>query len=389
MSTHHHADIAGAPADHDDFGGLHRDLAATRQAVAGLTVKRVSRRNMVRALGVFGGAAVTVGCGNDASPTSPTSSTTATSTDATLTGLVLSTGSISPSFSAANTTYTASVENAVTAATITAVSASSTATIKVNGATVATGVPSSSVALALGTTTITVAVTAADNATTRTYTIVVTRSDTVASSCTGRIPNETAGPYPGDGTNGPNVLVMSGVVRNDIRSSFGGMSGTAPGVPLTVILRLVSATTCQPLAGYAVYLWHCTRDGGYSLYTSGFTSQNYLRGIQDADASGQVTFQTIYPGCYSGRWPHIHFEVFPSLGASNSAGNKVATSQIALPRAQNDEVYATAGYESSIRNQAAVSLSSDNVFSDGYSLELATVTGNVATGYTAMLTVGV
>jgi protocatechuate 3,4-dioxygenase beta subunit len=216
--------------------------------------------------------------------------------------------------------------------TITAVSSSSTATIKINGTTVATGVPSAAVALALGTTTITVAVTAADNTTTRTYTIAVTRSDTVASSCTGqqRIPNETAGPYPGDGTNGPNVLVMSGVIRSDIRSSFGGMSGTAPGVPLTVILRLVSASTCQPLAGYAVYLWHCTRDGGYSLYTSGFTSQNYLRGIQDADASGQVTFQTIYPGCYSGRWPHIHFEVFPSLSTSNSAGNKVATSQRTL-----------------------------------------------------------
>jgi protocatechuate 3,4-dioxygenase beta subunit len=331
---------------------------------------------------------VTVGCGDDASPTSPTSSTS-TSTDATLTGLALSSGSISPSFSAANTAYTAAVDNAVASATITAMSTSSTATIKVNGTTVATGVPSSAVALSLGANTVTVAVTAADNATTRTYTIVITRSDTVASSCTGKIPNETGGPYPGDGTNGPNVLVMSGVVRSDIRSSFGGMSGTAPGVPLTVILRLVSATTCQPLAGYAVYLWHCTRDGGYSLYTSGFTNQNYLRGIQDADASGQVTFQTIYPGCYSGRWPHIHFEVFPSVSASSSAANRVATSQIALPKAQNDEVYATTGYEASIRNQANVSLSSDNVFSDGYSLELATVSGNVATGYTAMLTVAV
>jgi protocatechuate 3,4-dioxygenase beta subunit len=390
MNTPHLADHAGAPADHDDFGGLHRDLAATRQAVAGLTAKRFSRRHMVRALGVVVPAAVAVGCGDDASPTSPTSSTS-TSADATLAGLTLSTGSISPSFSAANTAYTAAVENAVASATVTAMSASSTATIKVNGTTVATGVPSAAVTLALGTTTITVAVTAADNATTRTYTIVVTRSDTVASSCTGqqRIPNETAGPYPGDGTNGPNVLVMSGVVRSDITSSFGGMSGVAPGVPLTIILRLVSASTCQPLAGYAVYLWHCTRDGGYSLYTSGFTSQNYLRGIQEADATGQATFQSIYPGCYSGRWPHIHFEVFPSLGASNSAGNKVATSQIALPRAQNDEVYATAGYESSVRNQANVSLSSDNVFGDGYSLELATVTGSVATGYTAMLTVAI
>jgi protocatechuate 3,4-dioxygenase beta subunit len=183
--------------------------------------------------------------------------------------------------------------------------------------------------------------------------------------------------------------VMSGVVRTDITSSFGGMSGTAPGVPLTLIMTLVSATTCQPLAGYAIYAWHCTRDGAYSLYTSGVTNQNFLRGIQEADASGRVTFQTIYPGCYSGRWPHIHFEVFPSLGASSSAANRVATSQIALPIAQNNEVYATAGYESSARNQANITLASDNVFSDGYSLELATVSGSVAGGYTALLTVGI
>ena len=226
MSTHHLAveEHAGAPADHDDFGGLHRDLAATRQAVAGLTAKRFSRRHMVRALGVVVPAAVAVGCGDDASPTSPTSSTS--STDAALTGLTLSGGSISPSFSAANTAYTASVDNAVASPTVTAVSSSSTATIKINGTTVATGVPSTAVALALGTTTITVAVTAADNATTRTYTIAVTRSETVASSCTGqqKIPSETGGPYPGDGSNGPNVLVMSGIVRSDIRSSFGGMS---------------------------------------------------------------------------------------------------------------------------------------------------------------------
>jgi hypothetical protein len=185
MSRHHLAvgEHAGAPADHDDFGGLQRDLAATRQAVAGLTAKRFSRRYMVRALGVAVPAAVAVGCGDDASPTSPTSSTS-TTTDATLTGLTLSSGSISPSFSAANTAYS-------------------------------------------------------------------------------------------------------------------------------------------------------------------------------------------------------------SLGASSSAANRVATSQIALPIAQNNEVYATAGYESSARNQANITLASDNVFSDGYSLELATVSGSVAGGYTALLTVGI
>ncbi len=89
------------------------------------------------------------------------------------------------------------------------------------------------------------------------------------SSCT-VIPSETAGPYPGDGTNSNssgvvNVLTLSGIVRSDIRSSFGTMSGTADGVPLTVTLKLVSVSAaCANLEGYAVYLWHCTREGGYS-----------------------------------------------------------------------------------------------------------------------------
>lgn len=40
------------------------------------------------------------------------------------------------------------------------------------------------------------------------------------------IPSETAGPFPGDGSNGPNVLREAGIVRSDIRTSFGSMSGT-------------------------------------------------------------------------------------------------------------------------------------------------------------------
>ena len=103
-----------------------------------------------------------------------------------------------------------------------------------------------------------------------------------------------------------------------------------------------------------MYLWHCDRPGRYSLYSSGVTNQNYLRGVQEADASGRVTFTTVFPGCYAGRWPHIHFEVFPSLSAATNVGNKVATSQIALPKDACDAVYATSGYESSVRNLAQV-----------------------------------
>jgi protocatechuate 3,4-dioxygenase beta subunit len=134
-------------------------------------------------------------------------------------------------------------------------------------------------------------------------------------ACT-KIPEETAGPYPSDGSNRPNVLNQTGVVRSDIRSSFSGLTGTADGVPVTVVLTIVSASTCAPLASRAVYLWHCDKAGRYSLYSSGVTHQNYLRGVQEADSTGKVSFTTIFPACYSGRWPHIHFEVYPSLAAA-------------------------------------------------------------------------
>jgi protocatechuate 3,4-dioxygenase beta subunit len=123
-----------------------------------------------------------------------------------------------------------------------------------------------------------------------------TTTGTTSTSC-GKIPEETQGPYPGDGSNGPNVLGLTGVVRSDIRSSFAGLSGTADGVPLAIALTIVSATTCSPLSGRAVYIWHCDRQGRYSLYSSGATNQNYLRGVQEADSNGRVTFTSIFPAC--------------------------------------------------------------------------------------------
>src|SRR5580765_5332636 len=54
-------------------------------------------------------------------------------------------------------------------------------------------------------------------------------STAVTGAATTEIPDETAGPYPGDGSNGPDVLEQSGIVRSDLRSSFGASSGTAEG----------------------------------------------------------------------------------------------------------------------------------------------------------------
>lgn len=212
-------------------------------------------------------------------------------------------------------------------------------------------------------------------------------ASTSSSAVSGAIPEETAGPYPGDGSNGPNVLTESGVVRSDIRSSFGSLSGTAEGVPLTITLTVVDASTGAALPGAAVYLWHCDRDGTYSLYD--VADQNYLRGVQVADASGVVSFTSIFPAAYSGRWPHAHFEVYSDLAAATDGDNATVTSQLALPQDACTAVYATDGYSASVRNLAQTSLATDMVFSDGYASQLATVTGDVTSGMAATLTVGV
>lgn len=205
------------------------------------------------------------------------------------------------------------------------------------------------------------------------------------------IPDETAGPYPGDGSNGPDVLEESGIVRSDIRSSFGTSTTTAEGVPLTFTLTVLDiAAGGGPMVGVAVYAWHCDRDGNYSMYSEGIEDENYLRGVQVTDDAGQVTFTSIFPACYSGRWPHIHFEVYPDVDSIDDSANAISTSQLALPQTVCDTVYATEGYEQSITNLSQVTLTSDNVFGDDGGIhQLASVTGDVASGYVATLTVPV
>jgi len=214
-------------------------------------------------------------------------------------------------------------------------------------------------------------------------------TSSAAAAGTTPIPEETGGPYPGDGTNGPNVLTESGIVRSDIRTSFGDASGTAAGVPITIDLTVLDSATGGALNGAAVYVWHCDQEGRYSMYTQGAADQNYLRGVQEADNSGRVEFTSIFPAAYSGRWPHIHFEVYPSLSEATSAGSPITTSQLALPQDTCEAVYATDGYRASVRNLSQTSLDTDMVFRDGYSQQLATVTGNVDDGYTVALNVPV
>ena len=184
------------------------------------------------------------------------------------------------------------------------------------------------------------------------------------------------------------MLADPNVVRSDITTSFGDYTGTASGVPTTIKLTVLdSSNGCQPLTSGAVYLWHADQDGHYSMYTA--ADANYLRGVGEADANGTVTFQSIWPGCYDGRWPHIHFEVYPSVDDALAAKNLIKTSQIALPEAECQAVYAAAGYESSVTNLKRVSLASDNVFSDGWDQQLGTAVGSTDSGWTVSLAITV
>jgi protocatechuate 3,4-dioxygenase beta subunit len=216
-------------------------------------------------------------------------------------------------------------------------------------------------------------------------------SKALAATPTGVVPGETAGPYPGDGSNGPDVLDDSGIVRHDIRRSFGDRRTLAKGVPLRVNLTVTDAAKdYAPLSGLAVYIWHCDRAGRYSMYSSGVEDENYLRGIAKTDGEGTAWFKTIFPGCYSGRWPHIHFEVYSSVAKAVSNGPIVKTSQIALPRAACKKVYASSGYSGSSSNLARISLAADLVFGDDKAIhQLATVTGSVRNGFVANLTIGI
>ncbi|MEV0718337.1 intradiol ring-cleavage dioxygenase [Asanoa sp. NPDC050611] len=211
------------------------------------------------------------------------------------------------------------------------------------------------------------------------------------STADGEIPEETAGPYPGDGSNGVDVLTESGIVRSDITRSFGTGSAVATGVPLTIALTVLDVGNGggRPLAGAAVYLWHCDQQGRYSLYSQGVEQENYLRGVQVADDAGKVSFTSVYPAAYDGRWPHIHFEVYATLEKATTASDKLRTSQLALPEDTSTKVYATSGYEQSVRNMGKTSLETDMVFSDGYSLQLGTVSGDVSSGLTVTLAVPV
>jgi protocatechuate 3,4-dioxygenase beta subunit len=195
-----------------------------------------------------------------------------------------------------------------------------------------------------------------------------TGGTTAASSCVVS-PEETAGPYP-DRTG---MIGNSAFYRQDITEGKSGL-------PLTLALTIVNVNSgCTPVTNATVEMWQCDATGNYSEYGTS-AGQTFLRGLQTTDSSGRVTFKTIYPGWYMGRATHIHLEVFVN-------GAAVKTTQIAFPEDVSSSVYRTGVYAA--HGQNSTTNSGDNVFSDGTDHELAALSGDTSSGYTATLTVGI
>jgi protocatechuate 3,4-dioxygenase beta subunit len=174
-------------------------------------------------------------------------------------------------------------------------------------------------------------------------------------------------------TEGPYYLDLN-LVRRDIK-------GDRKGTPLTLRFVVVNATTCKPIPGAKVEVWHADAAGTYS----GVAGQggNYLRGIQVADSAGRVRFDSIFPGWYRGRTPHIHMKVFVS-------GNEVHTGQVFFREAVQRTVYRQGAYAS--RGLADTANASDSIYREAGSRALMTLNRKgsvVSSGYTGRLTIGV
>ena len=214
-------------------------------------------------------------------------------------------------------------------------------------------------------------------------------------------PEETKGPFP---THDP-----SNYLRKDITAG-------KPGTPLKIHLSVYNITqNCLPFPGAIVDVWHCDHQGEYSEYGGGRTGampasppadgsgpptgppprepgqnlpppppgamiqghdhsgEHYLRGRQVTSQAGEVIFQSIFPGWYFSRAPHVHVEIRDSLGKS------ILVTQIAFPEEVCQVVYSQGIYAP--RGMPETSNADDMVFSDSLAREMPTLTGGLSGGF--------
>jgi len=175
-------------------------------------------------------------------------------------------------------------------------------------------------------------------------------------------PQKTEGPYYFD----------PGLIRSDITEGRAGM-------PLQMTLT-VQNNACLPIPNVMVDVWHADKDGNYSGY-NGFVGQTFMRGTLFTNALGQVVFNTVYPGWYTGRATHIHFKV--RLNATT-----FVTSQWCFLDSVNNAVYATSQY--SAHGQNPITNAQDGIFGSAAPQYLVMdAVANGTTSYTGTYTIGI
>ena len=194
-----------------------------------------------------------------------------------------------------------------------------------------------------------------------------------AGSCV-LIPAKTEGPY----------FVDEKLNRSDIRTDPSDGT-TAAGVPLNLTMVVVGAdSSCAPVQGAVVDIWHANAAGTYSdIASEGTSGKKFLRGLQATDSGGQANFTTVFPGWYSGRAVHIHFKV---RVVSGSTTTYEFNSQLFFDPATTNQIYATSAYSS--RGTPNVANSADNIYGSDGSKLLVALTANAGGGYDGTFVVG-
>ena len=173
-------------------------------------------------------------------------------------------------------------------------------------------------------------------------------------------------------TEGPYYITGEKVRRN--------ITDGHPGTPLILRLKVVDASTCKPISGATVDIWHADAAGNYSGFGAGSGSRTFMRGIQRTDANGVATFRSVYPGWYQGRTVHIHVKV-------HVRGRVVHTGQLFFSDALTDRVYRNAPYTK--RPNRTTRNANDSIFVNGGRRSMLAVSRRVAGGYLGKITMGV
>jgi len=172
-------------------------------------------------------------------------------------------------------------------------------------------------------------------------------------------------------TEGPYYIAGEKVRRN--------ITEGRPGTPLELHLSVVDASTCKPIRGAAIDIWHADAGGVYSGFGEGASSRTFMRGIQRTDAKGLATFLSVYPGWYPGRTVHIHVKV-------HVGGNVVHTGQLFFNDTVTDTAYRAKPYSS--RPNRTTRNADDSIWVNGGSRSMLALKRRTS-GYVGSITMGV